>query len=69
MASSSEVFKVSQPIAKNNEKAGTVTRYQAYNVDDIVWAKMKGFPLWPAKVGLEFLLKNFFQKIFNDNFF
>lgn len=25
-------------------------RYQSFNIGDILWAKMRGFPLWPCKV-------------------
>lgn len=48
--------------ACNKRGRQQLVRIHCFNKGEIVWAKMKGFPLWPAKV----ILKNFF--IFFENF-
>lgn len=35
---------------QREDQKSDVTPYQRYAVGDILWAKMRGFPLWPAKV-------------------
>lgn len=45
-----------------------LVKYTSFNAGDILWAKMRGFPLWPCKVCCLyhkiFMLK-FILKIFN----
>lgn len=40
------------PLPKMNAKILQLIRVHTYAVDEIIWAKMKGYPLWPAKVNL-----------------
>lgn len=37
-------------LQKKTNKSQTIVKYQSYSVGEILWAKMKGFPLWPCKV-------------------
>lgn len=53
------------PIRKIKKRILQVVRVHTYAVNEIVWAKMKGFPLWPAKV-INFVA---FQLNISENFF
>lgn len=54
-------------------ESGELVLYQRFDIGDILWARMRGFPLWPAKVCLinlkllnseNFTLKNFSRLYF-----
>lgn len=55
---------------KNNQLA-EIGDYRVFVVGDLVWAKLKGWPAWPAKVGViyyDFLFSSKFLLLFFSNF-